>query len=102
MDAEQVGSTFTMYNLDFGDFKQDSLNYEKKTATYSIPCTVSVSHKFTTLFDHTLIAGYKKAYRDDWNDLPTKDDWPKVSVSSAKDKNYKKNGALIAVEKNTI
>ena len=50
------------------EFKQESLNYENRTATYSTKVDSSLLPKFKTLRD-VVASGYKKSWVNDWVDL---------------------------------
>lgn len=78
IEAEQYGSSFNPYEITIGNLTQAELNYENKTASY----TASVSYEFSNRYKNTISIieeGYKKAYKDDWNDMP--EIWPKYSAS---------------------
>ena len=93
IDAEQVGCSFSRYELTLGNLIQGDLDYTTKTASYK----AKISYKDSDRYLNTVRIvenGYKVAYRDDWSaDLPK--EWPLFSVSSKKDKNYNVNGAFV-------
>ena len=93
IDAEQVGCSFSRYELTLGNLIQGDLDYTTKTASYK----AKISYKDSDRYLNTVRIvenGYKVAYRDDWSaDLPK--EWPLYSVSSKKDKNYNVNGAFV-------
>ena len=92
IDAEKFGNTFSRYEITVGKLVQGDLDYLTKTASYS----AKIDYKTGTRYEHTIgiiEAGYKKIYKDDWSDLP--EEWPLLSVSSTKNKEYNVNGALI-------
>ena len=93
IDAEQVGSSFSRYEITLGELKQGKLDYATRTATY----TSEISYKDSDRYLNTVRLvenGYKVAYKGDWSaDLPQS--WPDYSVSSKKDGTYNVSGALI-------
>lgn len=93
IDAEQVGCSFSRYEITLGDLKQSDLDYVTKTASY----TSEVSYKDSGRYKNTVSVveiGYSVAYKDDWSiDLPKS--WPYFSVSFEKNKSYNVNGALV-------
>ena len=93
IDAEQVGSSFSRYEITLGELKQGNLDYATRTATY----TSEIFYKDSDRYLNTVRLvenGYKVAYKEDWSaDLPRK--WPDYSVSSKKDGTYNVSGALI-------
>ena len=77
IDAEDYGSSFNPYEVTVGDLIMGKVNYAEKTATYSAEVCVKFSYRFEKTVQ-VVIEGYKKAHRDDWNDLPA--DWPDRSA----------------------
>ena len=94
IDAEKLGSSICRYDIIIGDLVQGELDYETRTATYSSKIQLLNSDRYANTI--TVIEnGYKKAYKSDWSDLVTPDNWPLYSVSHSKDGVYNENGALI-------
>lgn len=92
IDAEKYGCSFNPYEVTVGDLVQGDLDYDTKTASYS----AEVSYKIGARYMYTIEiieAGYKIAYKDDWNDLPK--EWPKYSASYKEDNIYNINGAYV-------
>ena len=99
IDAEQVGSSFSRYEITLGELKQGDLDYATRTASYSAEISYEVSDRYKNTVG-IVKNGYRKAYKDDWIDLPTtasyiNKNWPELSVSYKNDKNYNVSGALV-------
>ena len=95
MDAEQVGSSFPKYELYIGDLVQGDLNYQTKTASYSVSIGRSVCNRYEKTVD-VVRKGYGVAYKEDWSsDLPNPGDWPLTSDSPNNDGVYNVKGALV-------
>ena len=93
IDAEQVGSSFSKWQLTLGDLVQGDLDYTTRTAIYYSKISVAESDRYMNTVD-IVDRGYQMAYRDDWSgDFPKY--WPKYSVSSRKDDTYDVDGALV-------
>ena len=85
IDAEKYGSSFSPYELTIGVLTQSELNYENRTATYTAPISFKFSNQTKSIIG-SIQNGYKKAYREDWKDLP--ENWPLFSASYREDNVY--------------
>jgi|GEM_PF-2768400 len=101
-DAEAYWTTNSPYVFAFSELKKENVNYEKRTADYSVEVSTEYSEKYKTIVHNTLIEGLKKAYEDSWGKLK---DWPKVSAFTEKDgasaQIYQKYGAAVVRYPNT-
>lgn len=101
-DAEAYWTTNSPYVFAFSELKKENVNYEKRTADYSVDVSTEYSEKYKTIVHNTLIEGLKKAYEDSWGKLK---DWPKVSAFTEKDgasaQIYQKYGAAVVRYPNT-
>ena len=91
IDAEQVGSSFSRYEITLGELKKGDLDYATRTASYSAKISWENSYRYENTIG-IVEKGYEKAYKGDWSDLSG---WPNHSVSYKKDENYNVAGALI-------
>lgn len=92
IDAEKYGSSFSPYELTIGVLTQSELNYENRTATYTAPISCKFSNQTKSIIG-SIQNGYKKAYREDWKDLP--ENWPLFSASYREDNVYLVDGVCI-------
>ena len=92
IDAEKYGSSFSPYELTIGVLTQSELNYENRTATYTAPISFKFSNQTKSIIG-SIQNGYKKAYREDWKDLPK--NWPLFSASYREDNVYLVDGVCI-------
>lgn len=81
-DAEAYWTANCPYVFSFSGLKKEDVNYEKRTADYSVEVKTAYSEKYLEIVQNTLIEGLKKVYVDSWGGLK---DWPKRSVFSSKD-----------------
>ena len=97
IDAEKFGCSFNPFEVTVGNLEKGDLDYTTKTASYS----ASVSYKVGNRYKYTIGIienGYKKAYKEDWKDLPK--EWPTYSVSYKGNDVYNVEGVCIfAVKK---
>lgn len=66
----------------FSDFEKGELDYETRTASYSIKLNAEWTPKYTNIKD-IVSTGYKKAFRYDWK---LEENWPSVSCRNNGDK----------------
>lgn len=97
IDAEKFGCSFNPFEVTVGNLVKGDLDYTTKTASYS----ASISYKVGNRYKYTIGIienGYKKAYKEDWKDLPK--EWPTYSVSYKGNDVYNVEGVCIfAVKK---
>lgn len=97
IDAEKFGCSFNPFEVTVGNLVKGDLDYTTKTASYS----ASISYKVGNRYKYTIGIienGYKKAYKEDWKDLPK--EWPTYSVSYNGNDVYNVEGVCIfAVKK---
>lgn len=95
-DAEAYWTTNSPYVFAFSELKKENVNYEKRTADYSVEVSTEYSEKYKTIVQNTLIEGLKKAYTDSWGKVRN---WPQVSAFTEKDGTpaqiYQKYGAAV-------
>ena len=92
IDAEKYGCSFNPYEVTVGDLVQGDLDYDTKTASYSAEVSYNIGARYMYTIE-IIEAGYKIAYKNDWNDLPK--EWPKYSASYKEDNIYNINGAYV-------
>lgn len=92
IDAEKYASSFNPYEITVGALIQGPLNYDNKTASYKMPISYKLSNRYMNTIG-IIANGYKKAYKEDWNDLPK--EWPTFSASYNKDGNFDVDGVGI-------
>lgn len=92
MDAEQYGSCNNLYEITIGELEQGDLDYSTRTATYNAKVSFQKGDRYKYTIK-PIEEGYKKAYKEDWKDLPK--EWPLYSVSSQQNNNYNVSGALV-------
>ncbi|MBO6219948.1 MAG: hypothetical protein J6N81_10360 [Treponema sp.] len=80
MNAEKFGTEYGRYTFTISQLKKGELDYKTKTATYTCEIKKQVSDVYESIIS-VIKAGYKKAYKSDWKDLPSPKDWPLFSVS---------------------
>ncbi|MBR4323402.1 hypothetical protein [Treponema sp.] len=94
MEAEKFGTEYGRYSFLIGDLKKGELDYTTKTATYSCDIKIEDSEIYEAVF--TIIKnGYKNAYKSDWKDLPSPENWPVFSVSGISNNKDFVNGVAI-------
>lgn len=92
IDAEKFGCSFNPFEVTVGNLEKGDLDYTTKTASYS----ASVSYKVGNRYKYTIGIienGYKKAYKEDWKDLPK--EWPTYSVSYKGNDVYNVEGVCV-------
>ena len=100
IDAEKFGCSFNPYEVTVGNLVKGDLDYTTKTASYSAPVSYKVGNRYKYTIE-IIENGYKKAYKEDWKDLPK--EWPKYSVSYKGNDIYNVDGVCIfAVKKDAF
>lgn len=105
IEAEQFWTENFPYDLAFGYWELDSLDYENRTASYKAEVAFYKTNKYTEIMD-VIQTGYKKAYRSDWKGIPNPnsdnyyydydDFWPYVSISGiGKNKQFLNNNVAV-------
>jgi hypothetical protein len=85
INAEKFGTEYGRYAFTIGKLKKGALDYAKKTATYTAEIKYSESERYKNVIE-VIDAGYTKAYKNDWKDLPVPSYWPEISVSGLNSK----------------
>lgn len=75
IDAEKYGTEYGKYKFIIGKLEQEKLDYSTRTATYSATIEFEESTRYKNVIK-LIKEGYKKAYKDDWSDLPQPINWP--------------------------
>lgn len=75
IDAEKYGTEYGKYKFAIGKLEQEKLDYSTRTATYSATIEFEESTRYKNVIK-LIEEGYKKAYKDDWSDLPQPINWP--------------------------
>ena len=92
IDAEKFGCSFNPFEVTVGNLEKGDLDYTTKTATYSAPVSYKVGNRYKYTIG-IIENGYKKAYKDDWKDLPK--EWPIYSVSYKGNDVYNVEGVCV-------
>lgn len=85
INAEKFGTEYGRYAFTIGKLTKGALDYAKKTATYTAEIKYSESERYKNVIG-VIDAGYTKAYKNDWKDLPVPSYWPEISVSGLNSK----------------
>lgn len=75
IDAEKYGTEYGRFKFTIGKLEQEKLDYSTRTATYSATIEFEESTRYKNVIK-LIEEGYKKAYKDDWSDLPQPINWP--------------------------
>ena len=94
IDAEKLGSSICLCDINVGNLVQGKLDYETRTATYYSKIDTTISDRYNNTIS-IIASGYNIAYKTDWTDLVKPENWPIFSVSHSKNGVYNENGALI-------
>ena len=81
-DAEAYWTANCPYVFSFSGLKKEDVNYEKRTADYSVEVKTAYSEKYLEIVQNTLIEGLKKVCVDSWGGLKY---WPEISAFTSKD-----------------
>ena len=65
IDTEKYGTEYGAFEFEFGELKQDTLDYKAKTATYKAVVIMKKSGRYSNVIKK-VYDGFEKAYRDDW------------------------------------
>ncbi len=68
-DTEKFVSSYNPYMITIGQFVQTKIDYENKTGTYSVTLNSQLGNRYFNTVN-IIEQGYKKAYKNDWTDLP--------------------------------
>lgn len=95
-DAEVYWTTNRSNTFSFCNLSKENVNYDKRTADYTVHIETRCSEKYETIVLDTIRKGIEKAYVESWGKIK---EWPAVSVFTPKDGTaaqiYQKYGAAI-------
>ena len=95
-DAETYWTINCPYTFSFYNLSKENVNYDKRTADYTVSIKTNCSEKYKTIVLDTIHKGIEKAYVESWGKIK---EWPDVSVFTPKDGTtaqiYQKYGAAI-------
>ncbi len=95
-DAEKYWTINCPYTFSFHNLSKENINYDKRTADYTVQMGTHYTGKYKTIVFDTISKGIEKAYVASWGKI---NEWPNVSVFTPKDGTaaqiYQKYGAAI-------
>lgn len=79
-EAEQYFTLNFIYDFSFSPWEIDSSDYRTRTASFRTKVTYNFSKKFETILN-IVCNGYRNAYQEEWEGVPSPKYWPKQAVT---------------------
>lgn len=91
-NAEKYWTEYCPFYLIF-DIKKGDLDFATRTASYNVEINYARISKYEEIMNDTIITGLRKAWKEDWKDIPK--NWPERSVYMNPQGKYLQNGAAL-------